>query len=292
MNYLIVCNTGSDTISKISLEDYSVKDIALGYFQGPYGPSGIFLENNLLYTANSYCNTVSVINLNSFKEESSLYVGAHPNDLIKYDNYLYIACSESNVVAVYDLNENRIILDIAINCWPHNMEMLKDKKIIFVSNFLSNNVSVIDIETNKVVGDINTFEYPTKIKISKDNKYLYVCESYMGNSLGGYIEIFDLKNYKAVTKIKVGQEPMDINEDLEELYVCNFGEGTVSVIDSNSFKEVKKIYIGGMPKAIIKEKESICVSDYLNGRIIILSLTEGNRKVITVGKEPNAMTLY
>lgn len=292
MNYLIVCNTGSDTISKISLNDYKVKDIVLGYFQGSLGPSGVFLENDLLYTVNSYSNTVSIMNLNSCKEESSLYVGAHPNDLIKYNNYLYIACSESNAVAVYDLNENRIILDISINCWPHNMEILKDKKLIFVSNFLSNNVSLIDIESNKVIGDINTLEYPTKIKISKDNKYLYVCESYMGDSTGGYIEIFDLRNNKAISKIKVGKEPMDILECSDELYVCNFGEGTISVIDKNSLKEVKKIYVGGMPKAITKEKEQIFVSDYLNGRIIILSLAGDNSKVITVGKEPNAMTLY
>jgi hypothetical protein len=50
--------------------------------------------------------------------------------------------------------------------------------------------------------------------------------------------------------------------------------------------------VGGMPKAITKEKEQIFVSDYLNGRIIILSLAGDNSKVITVGKEPNAMTLY
>lgn len=298
MNSLIVCNTGSDSISKISIDKYLseeelvTEETFLSLGERPLGPSGICLNENMAYITNSYSNSISIINMDTLKEENSIYVGAHPNDLVSYSNYLYITCSESNSVVIYDLKEKKIALDIAINSWPHNIELCKNFNLLFISNFQSNNVSIIDITTNKVIKELKTLEYPTKVKISNDKSLLFVCESYMGDDNEGYIEVFNIRTLESLNKIKVGKVPVDILEDENNLYTCNFGDGTLSIIEKNDWDKVKKMSLGGMPKSIIKYNNTAFVSDYLNGRVMCIDLNKNKIKVITVGKEPNAMTLY
>lgn len=292
MKSLIVCNTGSDSISKLSIENFLSEEIFLTTGERPLGPSGICINENIAYTANSYSNSISIINMDTLKEENGIYIGAHPNDLVRYKDSLYIICSESNTIIIYDLKEKKISLETHVNNWPHNIEISKELGLIFVSNFQSDNVSIIDINTNKVIKDIKTLEYPTKVKISKDRRLLYVCESYMGDDKEGYIEVFNLGTLESLARIKVGKVPIDIVEDEEDIYVCNFVDGTLSIINKRDFSNLSKINLGGMPKAIIKYGETIFVSDYLNGRVISINLKKNKIKVITVGKEPNAMTLY
>ena len=298
MNSLIVCNTGSDSISKVSIdkdfgkEELVTEEIFLRKIDKPLGPSSVYLNDNIAYTANSYSNSISLINMNTFKEENSIYVGAHPNDLAIEKNYLYIACSESNSVVIYDIKEKRIALDIAVNNWPHNIELCRSLNLLFVSNFQSNNVSIIDVTTNKVIKELSTLEYPTRVKVSNDKKLLYVCESYMGDDKDGYIEVFNIKTFESLYRIKVGKSPVDILEDEENIYICNFGDGTLTIIEKSNYDKWRKMSLGGMPKSIIKFGKLAFVSDYLNGRVICINLNENKIKVITVGKEPNAMTLY
>lgn len=292
MKYLVVSNTASNSISRITITNLYLEELYLKSIDKPIGPSGSCVDENYIYIVNNYSNSISIINKESFKEENSLYVGAHPNDLVKYKNFLYIACSESNVVSVYDLEEGKIVLDIPVNNWPYNIEISKEKEMILVSNFQSNNLSLIDLNQNKVIKEVKTFGYPTKIKISNNKKYFYVCESCMGDNKDGYLEIFDLETLESIAKIRTGRFPMNIEEDERYLYICNFGEGSISVIDKISLKEYKRIKIGGMPKSIIKYEENIYILDYLRGKLIVFNLLTEKIKAITVGEEPNAMTLY
>ena len=292
MKYLIVCNTASESINRINISNLYLEELYLKNIDKPIGPSGLWVDENNIYTVNNYSNSISIINKKDFSEENSFYVGAHPNDLVKYNNCLYIVCSESNTVSVYDLKEGKVNLDIPVNNWPYNIEIIEEKELILVSNFQSNNLSLIDIKKNKVINEIKTFGYPTKIKISNSKRYFYVCESCMGDNRDGYLEIFDIETLDAIIKIKVGKYPMDIEEDEKYLYVCNFGDGSISVIDKISLKEYRKIQIGGMPKNIIKYEENVYILDYLRGRLIVFNLLTEKIKVITVGEEPNAMTLY
>lgn len=298
MNSLIVCNTGSDSISKISIDKYFTKEklltkeLFLSKTDRPLGPSSISINKNIAYIANSYGNSISIINMDTLKEENSIYVGSHPNDLVSYKNYLYIACSESNSVVIYDIKEKKIALDIAVNSWPHNLELCRSLNLLFISNFQSNNVSVLDVRTNKVIKNLDTVEYPTKVKVSNDKNLLYVCESYMGDDRDGYVEIFNISTLESINRIKVGKAPVDILEDEKDMYICNFGEGSITIIEKSDYNNFRKIILGGMPKSIIKYGKTAFVSDYLNGRVNCINLNENKIKVITVGKEPNAMTLY
>ncbi|MBQ6820007.1 MAG: YncE family protein [Clostridium sp.] len=297
MDSLIVCNTGSDDINKISLVnsiDNKIinKKIALKKYEKPLGPNGIFIKENIAYIANCYNNSISIFNLDTFKEVKTVYIGANPNDIIGFNNNLYIICSESNTMVIYDIEEEKVILEVKTNSWPYNIEISKELKLLFISNFQSHNITVIDIENYMIIDELIALEYPTKVKVSKDGKTLYVCESYMDDEKSGYIEMFDLITLKSLGKIKVGKAPVDIFEDNNILYVCNFLDGSIMLIDKDKKDIYKEIKINGMPRTIIKHKDLIYISDYLNGRIFCIDLNINNIKAITVGKEPNAMTLY
>lgn len=298
MNSLIVCNTGNDSINKISIEELFNSNrvlnqrLFLNLGEKPLGPSSICLKGNIAYTTNNYSNSVSIINIEMLKEENNIYVGAHPDALVNYNNHLYISCSESNTVALYDLKEKRIILDIQVNNWPKDIEISEELGLVFVSNFQSHNISVIDINKNKIIKNIKSLEYPDKIRVSNDKRFLYVCESYMGDDKDGYIEIYDLKTLQSLKRIKVGKVPMDIEEDEKNIYVCNFGDGSINIINKSNFKNSRKINLGGMPKEIKIYKDIVYIADYLNGRIVCMDLNKNKTRIITVGKEPNAMTLY
>lgn len=291
MNYLLVSNTGSDSISKVNLKDFSVENLLLKIGEKPIGPQGICLNDEFIYTANNYNNSISILREKTLIEKNSIYVGPYPNDLVYYDNRLYIACSEANSVIVYDLIEKKIVYKLPTGQWPHNIEVEKSTGIILVSNLQGNTVSIIDGNINKKIEDIKTLEYPTKIRISKDGNKFYVCESYMGDIKSGYIEVFSLEDFKSLKRIKVGKSPIDIWDEGDFLYVSNFNDGTISIVDANLGVEIEKIMVGGMPKGILKYNNTIFVADYLRSKVIALNLDDKSTKAIAVGVEPNAMAL-
>lgn len=297
MDSLILCNTGSDSITKIPLvtsldSDIVSEEIFLTKGENPLGPNGIYINNNIAYIANNYDNSISILNMKTLKEENIIYVGAHPNDLTGYDKYLYIACSESNDVVIYDLEEKKIIVEIKTNNWPYNIEISRELKLLFITNFQSHNISVIDIKINKVIGELTTLEYPTKVRVSNDGKSLYVCESYMGDERNGYIEVFDLFSLESIKKVEVGKVPIDIFEDEDILYVCNFMDNSIDLLNKFNLKKIREINLTGMPRSLLKHNNIVYICDYLNGRLLCLDLINNSMKAITVGREPNAMTLY
>lgn len=296
MNYLIVCNTGSDSISKIplinNLNDKIVSKELILKKEREKGPTGIYINNNTLYIANNYDNSISIVDLEVEIENDIIYVGAQPNDLIAFNNYLYVVCSESNTLVLFDISEKKSILDIKLNNWPYNLDISNDLNLIFVSNFQSNNISIINTITNEVIKEIEVLEYPTKIKVSNDKKYLYVCESYMGDDKNGFVEIFDLNTFCSIKRIMVGKVPIDIYEENDIIYVANLENENITLINRKNFTKIMDIYIGGMPRNIVKYKDILYISDYLNGRLIYIDLESNDRKSIAIGKEPTAMMLY
>lgn len=291
MKSLLVCNTGSDSISKINIKNLLVENLSLKMGEKPIGPQGTYVNENKIYVANNYNNSISIIDKETLTELENFYVGPYPNDLVYFENRLYIACGEADAVIVYDLSEKKIVYKLPTGIWPHNIEVDSDKGIIIVSNLQGNSLSIIDAKINKEITTIKTLEYPTQIRISRDKSKLYVCESYMGELNNGYVEVFSMTDFKSLDRIMVGRAPMDIWDDDENIYVTNFSDGTVSIIDVGLGKEVDVINVGGMPKGIVKSGRTLYVGDYLRGKVLSLDLDSMKTKAITVGSEPNAMAL-
>ena len=291
MSYIIVCNTGSDSLNKINTQNFRNESIILSADQSPVGPHGLSLYEDKILVANNYNNSISLINYKNFKEESNIYIGAHPNDIVAFDGIAYVSCGESNSVIIYDLINERVNYEVPTGRFPHNIAIDEEKHLIFISNMGEDNISVIDYINNKEIKRVKVEKTPIKINISKNKKYLYVCMSYLGYDKFGYIGIIELKTLELINKIKVGVSPVDLYEEDDYLYVSNLCDGTISIVNLKELKEENKITIGGMPRGIVKDKENLFVGDYLNGILNVINIENKKVKAITIGTEPNAMTL-
>ncbi len=291
MSYIVVCNTGSDSLNKINTENLNNQSIILSADESPFGPHGLSLYEDKILVANNYNNSISLIDYKNFKEENNLYIGAHPNDIVAHDGIAYVSCGESNSLIIYDLINERVNFEVPTGRFPHNIALEEEKNLIFISNMGEESISVIDYINNKEIKRIKVENTPTKISISKNRKYLYVCISYLGYDKKGSIGIIELKTLELIGKIQVGLSPVDFFEDDDYIYVSNLCDGSISIVNLKKLKEENKIIIGGMPRGIIKVKENIFVGDYLNGKLNVIGMENKQIKVIPLGKEPNAMTL-
>ncbi|MEW8956510.1 YncE family protein, partial [Clostridium sp.] len=162
-----------------------------------------------------------------------------------------------------------------------------------VTNMMGNSVSILDLKTNQIIKEIRVGEYPTKSYIYSSN-YFICCESNLGEDRIGRIVIRSLNSGEVINTIMVGKSPIDFYYDhnLDMIFVNNFGEGTISFIDLSCFEEFKRAYVGGMPKGILKNGRFLYVGDNYNNNLIILDIFTNEKKVISIGKDPNGMTFH
>lgn len=290
MGNIILCNTGSDCLSKINTYNQKVENFYLSNGDSPFGPHSLELYDDNIVVANNYNNSISIISLCDFKELKNLYIGAHPNDISIIGKTLYVTCGEADSVILYNLENERIEFQIPTGRFPHDIILFKEKNMLFVSNIGDNSISVIEAESNSIVKTIEVESTPLKIVVSKNRHYLYVCMSYLGYDQDGYVGVISLENLKLIDRIRVGYSPVDLFEDNGYLYISNLCEGSISIVNINKMSEEKKIYVGGMPRGILKMNETIYSGDYQNGIVNAINLKEKKIKAIVVGKEPNAMT--
>ncbi|MCB2293778.1 YncE family protein [Clostridium algoriphilum] len=291
MRNLYVCSTSADCISKVNLslfiEDNKIylnnKDLKR------IGPHGIYVYKDKLLTANSYDNSISMVDSNSYETES-YFIGMHCNDLSVYHDKAYVICGDSDDIIVFDLGKKNIVEAIPCGNSPHSIHICKKSNLVVVANMNSDSITIVDCARNGNTKNIRVGAYPTKAVITPDGNYILVCESNIGMDNKGSISIISLKNYDVIYKIPVGNSPVDIYCNGRYCYVSNFGEGTVSMLDINNYKEVKKIEVGGMPRGILEDEKYLYVGDNYNNLLFRIDKITENKKAISIGREPTGMT--
>ena len=291
MNSIIICNTGADSLSRITLDNLALEKITFNLGENPIGPHGIKTYDDGFITTNSYSDSISFFDKNTFKEKKNAKIGPSPNDLIIYKKKVYTICGESNSVVVYDILEDKTSYEIATGSWPHSIDCDIEKGIAFITNFESNDITVINMENNNVLTKIEASEYPTKVLLSKNKEFIYVCESYLGHDKSGFLDVISTKTLKSIKRIEVGSSPMEVIEEEKNIYVSNFTDGTISVINKSNMMVMESMYVGGMPKGMVVHENKMYVLDYLKGKVYIVEDNKIN-KVIAIESEPNAMTLF
>ena len=291
MNSIIICNTGADSLSRITLDNLALEKITFNLGEKPIGPHGIKTYDDGFITTNSYSDSISFFDKNTFKEKKNAKIGPSPNDLIIYKKKVYTICGESNSVVVYDILEDKTSYEIATGSWPHSIDCDIEKGIAFITNFESNDITVINMENNNELTKIEASEYPTKVLLSKNKEFIYVCESYLGHDKSGFLDVISTKTLKSIKRIEVGSSPMEVIEEEKNIYVSNFTDGTISVINKSNMMVMESMYVGGMPKGMVVHENKMYVLDYLKGKVYIVEDNKIN-KVIAIESEPNAMTLF
>lgn len=294
MSYLFVCNTSSDYISKVDLAVFKEESkIPLGMDKNSsIGPHGICAYKDKLLIANSYSNSLSIIDAEEEKEVENYFIGMHCNGVEVFEDNAYVICGELNSIIVFNLIKNKIIEQIPCESFPHSISIDKSNGLIAVSNMHSDSITLVDCRNRENATNIKVSTYPTKTIFDESGQYILVCESSMGVKANGTISIIEVKNLNLLGRIKVGDSPVDIDCNKNYCYVSNFGDGTVSIVDIIKLKEVNRIKVGGMPRGIIKREKYIYVGDNYNNLMLQLNIEKHSKKVISIGGEPTGMTLY
>lgn len=290
---LYICNTSSDCISVVNLdsfEEQSKINLRSDNF-AKVGPHGICKYNESFLVANSYENTIALVDVENEKVISKNFIGIHCNDVAECNNDALIICGESNSLVVFNLLTNAIIETIGCENHPHSIAANKEKKIMVIANMGSDSITLIDCENRENIKNIRVGAYPTKALFTLDGKYILVCESNIGSDGKGSVSIISLKNCQLLHRISVGNSPVDMYCDQECCLVSNFGDGTISVISINCYKELRRLNIGGMPRGIVKRGKYIYVGDNYNNLLLQIDVCRENKKVISIGGEPTGMTL-
>ncbi len=132
--------------------------------------------------------SVSVIDLNSQKVVKNIKVGLHPGAMTfsPGKNRLYVACANSDYVAVIDTKRDefvdsisvRMAKDLPFGSAPNALAISADGKQLFVANGTDNAVCVVDLANNfEIAGFIPTGWYPGALLLDKKNDFLYVANT-------------------------------------------------------------------------------------------------------------------
>lgn len=293
MSYIIACNTGSDTLSRIDIKSMEIVNLNLRKGIKPFGPHGISVYNNHILCANSYNNSISIIDAKSFEEKCCIYAGSHPNDVICHNGKMYVLCGEANSVNVYDIENYEIEYDIPVGIFPHNISIDYKTNIGFICNWGEDSISVLDFGKNEIINTLKIGEIPIKSIVANNKKYLFVLISNIGFESNGKVIMIDLENYEFVNEIETGHGSADMYEYEGKLYVSNLCDSSISMINLQNFKEESKISLkASMPRGLVVHKNSIYCNDYMNGILNIIDLENNKIKALSIGKEPNALMLF
>lgn len=294
MNYIYICNTSSDSISKVDLNSFKIENkiyLKSKEFVDKVGPHGICIDKKKLITANNYNNSISIVDINKNLQEESYYIGARCADIVTFENKAYIICSDSNVLIVFDLKLKKILEQIPCGNLPHSICLNSNKKLLLVSNMQNDTITLIDCIDTSNVKNIRVGSYPTKAVFTLDGEHIIVCESNLGSEFKGSISILSLKNFKIINRIVAGNSPLDIYCSSRYCFVSNFGDGTISVIDINNYKEIDKIIVGGMPANLLKYDKNLYIGDNYNDILIRLNIENKYKEFIPIGNEPTGMVM-
>jgi len=139
--------------------------------------------------------TVSVVDLSAGKEVKAVEVGMHPAGMTVFGSLLYVANAYSDSVSIIDLNKDKVIRTIALSVpigsgvfgsGPNSVVLAGDGRA-YVALGQANAVAVVNLEgrdAHPVAGYIPTAYFPTSIAYDPVTKQLIVADD---KGLGAHI---------------------------------------------------------------------------------------------------------
>lgn len=152
----------------------------------PPAPSPNYRE--YAYVTNGKSDSVSVIDLRTFRVAATVPVGRGPTGVAASPtkNEIYVVNTDSDNVSVVDAEQNKVVAAIGVHRAPEFIDVSRDGARAYVANSGSANVSVIDLAQRKVVANIGVGGQPWLARVSPDGKTVAV-----SNNADGSVSIID-----------------------------------------------------------------------------------------------------
>lgn len=237
---LFVANTGSDSVSIVSIDDERVTatipvgDRPLAPVQGTGSQSEPWSQR--LFVTNADARSLTTIDLNKGRAIEQRPVGNDPvrpavsapmgviNDLVA------VANSGDNTVTVLRQGDGETVQTVRVGRDPGAVVSSIDGTSFFVANAGSASVSVIDVDASpaRVTATIPVGDTPGTPVLSPNGRVLFV-----PSSRDARVSIIDTNTRMIRGSYVVGRGPsgLALSPDATTLVVPNSEDGTVSLID-------------------------------------------------------------
>lgn len=301
---LLVTNMGDDSVSIIDITRHmesgriQLDDEKMHISKKPViGPHSIVMSKDMgwIYTVNSFNNTVSVIDANSYKVDHSFFAGSRPCDMVFNSDgtYAYVTNGDSDSISIIDIKEMKIICQVSVGSMPHGICISPKGEFVYTANMGGNSITVIDTLSNSKIFCIKTGEQPLEIEASPDGKFLYVTCSFLEHDKRGTVSIISTNNNRVIKNIEVGMIPagMYISQSTQNMYVANTGSNDICIIDLSRFEVARRIRAGNMARGIISDEEGhIFITNGEDNTVSVVDEKSGETTdIIGTGSEPASM---
>lgn len=124
---------------------------------------------------------------------------------------IYVACNKSNEIVEVDATRWTLGRRWAAGDGVYNLAVSPDGKYLVATNKRGQSISVYDLATTREVARIPTFRGVVHgVVVSPDNRYAFVTEEGKGSE-PGILEVFDLRTFRSVATLELGQQAAGID---------------------------------------------------------------------------------
>lgn len=286
MSYLYICNSASDRIDKININDFTLEEpIELNYHE-KIKPFNICIDNKAFIISSFENNRIYLFKNDGGIEE--FYIGSGCSHMGLIGDKLYIICEESNTIVCFDILSKELVEVISCGISPHSLDFSPENNSIVVANTLSNDISIINLKEKEKIKNMKVGNYPVKALWYENGEKILVCESNMGEETKGELKVISLEDNK-IASITIGNIPIDMCCYNNYCYISNFGDGTITIVDITKLKKVDEIEIGGILKDILVDEKNIYVEDIYYNQLVKIDKISKSKKIIPLNFEPKGM---
>ena len=204
-----------------------------------------------LFVLNSLDNSVSVIDVSTWKETRRIATGKTPSHLWidSKSSTVYSTMQDSDELIALDLKTQLIKWRIKTGPMPADLYGTADDKRILVALTGSDAVEVYDVSGPAPVRSkvIRTGKGAHAFRALGDGRHALV-----SNRVANTISKIDLQSLDVVGNFDVpgGPDCMDVSRDGKQLFVTSRWAGKLSVLDLSSGKMVRQIKVGKSPHGV------------------------------------------
>jgi RHS repeat-associated protein len=250
-------------------------------------------DGSLLYVANFFDDTVSIVNTSTNTVSTTVAVGDYPLDLLLTadDGTLYVLNRNDDSISVIDTSTQTVTDTITVGDQPIAMIMTSDESTIFVANNNDDTISAIDTASSAVSTTITSSgRAPQELALLPDDSLLYVM-----NHSAGSIDVIDVASQTLDTTIAVTSYPqvMQITPDGSKIVTVGL-TGTMNIIDvaTNTIQDTTVVdrYVYGL--GITSDSQYAIVPSYEEDNVSIVDIGTANiEATVDVGTDPHGITM-
>jgi YVTN family beta-propeller protein len=173
--------------------------------------------------------------------------GTHMAAVNRAGTRAYFTNRQANTVSFMDLDNYRIVANVAVGRGAEGFALSPNEKEIWVGNRTDATISIIDVARRDVVATIPAKTNPIRLAFTPDGKYVLAPDGASAS-----VDVYEVSNRKKIETIAVGSNPAGVvvAPDGMHAYVACQSSGEIQVIDTQSWKVSGKIAVGASPDGI------------------------------------------